>query len=260
MLTVPSEPLSVTSDILGYFFGMPITNTMTTGLLDAILIIILAISVARFRLNNPGKFQMAVEMILDGLQNFIANIAGSYKIAKKIMPVVVSIIVFILISNLVTLFLPVLSGFTYNGLAMFRTHTNDFNTTLALSTTVVLLTQIYSIFKINIFNYIFRFIQIKQVILAFTTKGGKGPVVLIDVFLGFLDIVSEFSKIFSLSLRLFGNVFAGELLVGVLMTILAVFLPLPIMILSLLSGVIQAVVFGALSTSFFASVLADEEE
>jgi F-type H+-transporting ATPase subunit a len=258
MFSVASDPIAIRPEVLDYFFGFSITNTMTTAMLDTILLIVLMIFAARFSVKQPGKFQIFIEFVIEKLEGFIVNVAGNAAVAKKVTPLVASLIIFILISNLIILFLPFLSGITYNGIPMFRTHTTDYNTTLALAFVVVVLTQMYSIYTINIFNYIFRFFQVDKLIFAFR-KGGRGFLVIIDMFIGVLDLISEFAKIISLSFRLFGNIFAGELLIGVIMGGFALFLPLPIMVLSLLSGVVHAVVFGALATSFFAAVLINNE-
>ena len=78
---------------------------------------------------------------------------------------------------------------------------------------------------------------------------------LIDFFVGVLDMVGEVAKSLSLSLRLFGNMFAGDLLMGVFFGLFALVLPAAWTVMSLFSGGIQALVFGALSASFCASAL-----
>ena len=69
----------------------------------------------------------------------------------------------------------------------------------------------------------------------------------IEFFVGLLEVVSEVAKLLSLSLRLFGNVFAGEVLLTVLAGILPIFLPLPFIALEVIVGVVQATVFSMLT-------------
>lgn len=254
-LNLPSDPLTINVQILDYFYGFPITGTMVMFWVQILLFVILFIAVGRFRVHNPSSFQLAVEMMIETLQNLINQIAGDEKIARRILPLVVSLIVLILVSDVILTFLPILTGFTYKGMTIFRSATNDFNTTFALAVISIFAAQVYSVITINPINYVFRFIKIKQVFLGFRKGLKDGLMSLVDAFIGILDIISEFAKVISLSLRLFGNMFAGELLQGVLMGIFAILLPLPMIGLSLLAGVIQAIVFGSLVTSYLAGAL-----
>lgn len=258
MFQIAGEPLSVSATILGYLGDIPITNTMTTAIFDLAFFLVLILIARSFKVKNPGKVQIVIESILQVITSFIEQVAGNRKIAWRIMPLVVTLVLFILVSNLIMTFLPILSGFTYEGQPLFRSHTNDFNTTLSLAVGMVVLTQVYSIRKVNLFGYITRFIQIPQIIKGFSQGIGQGFIAIINAMVGLLDLVSEFAKIISLSLRLFGNMFAGELLIGIFMSFSAILLPIPIMGLSTLSGVVQAIVFGSLVASFFAGVLQDE--
>ncbi len=254
-LSIPSDPLTISVQILDYFHGFPITGTMIMFIVELFLFGILFYFVSKFRVHNPSRFQLGVEMVFQMVRGLINQIAGDDAIAKKILPLVSSLIILILVSDIILTFLPFLTGFTYKGIGVFRSHTNDFNTTFALATISVLASQIFSVVKLKPLNYFFKYIKIKQVFLAFRKSIADGMMSLIDAFIGFLDIISEFAKVISLSLRLFGNMFAGELLQGVLMGIFALMLPLPMIGLSLLSGVIQAIVFGSLVTSYLASAL-----
>ncbi len=257
-LNIPSEPLPITANHLGYIFEMPITSTMMMGFINIIIFIILFIAVSRFSVKNPSKFQILIEYIFNTVKGLINQIAGEENISKKIMPFVFSLIILILVSDIILTFLPILTGFTYLEIPIFRSQTNDINTTMALAVISVVAAQLFSIYKLTPFNYLFKYIKIKQIIIGFSKGIGSGLMSLIDAFIGILDIISEIAKIISLSLRLFGNMFAGELLQGVLMSLFALFLPLPMMGLSLLSGVIQAIVFGALVSSYLSSALKEE--
>lgn len=259
MLHTTGDPLNIVPGVLAHIFNIPITNTMTMAGVDFIFFVILMIAARSFTVRNPSKFQLAMESILEVITGLIKQITGNEKIAKKIMPIVVTLILFIMVSNLIMTFLPVLTGFTYNGVEMFRTHTSDFNTTLALSVTMIFLSQVYIAQKEGVFGLVFHYFQLKQIFVALLKKGIGGALsALIDAFVAVLDVVSEFAKVVSLSLRLFGNVFAGELLVGVLMSLFAIALPLPMIGLSMLSGVIQSIVFGALIASSYAGILKDD--
>jgi F-type H+-transporting ATPase subunit a len=85
----------------------------------------------------------------------------------------------------------------------------------------------------------------------------KGP---IDFFVGILELVSEFAKIISLSFRLFGNVFAGEVLLAIMAYLAPYLIPLPFMFLEIFVGFIQAFIFGMLITVFVGMSLATHGE
>jgi len=259
MFSIESEVLKVNSTLHGSLFGLPITDTILMSIVNLIIFVALFLLFSRFSAYKPSKLQLMLESVYSLITNFIEQIAGSKTIANKVVPLTFTLVLFILVSNLSLTFLPFLGAFQYEGHAMFRSSTNDFNMTLALSVGMILLTQIYSIQRVNIINYIFRFIRLDKVVLGFRKGIMNGFISLIDLFLGVLDIISEFAKVISLSLRLFGNMFAGELLTGIFMGMLAVLLPIPIIGLSALSGTVQAVVFGALVTSYFAGVLDQKE-
>lgn len=250
----------ITAPVLFTIGEAPVTNTMLMSLISWLVIVGLCVAAQRFSITSPGKFQIAVESFVEAITSFVEQVAGSRYVAWKVMPVIVTLIIMILLSNVIMTVLPFLPAFTFNGLPLLRSATNDFNTTLALAVSMVGLVQMYSIQEINILNYIFRFFQFKQIFLGFRQGIAAGMLAIINAFVGFLDIISEFAKIISLSLRLFGNMFAGEVLAAIFMGILAIGLPIPIMGLSTLSGVVQAVVFGALVTSYFAGVIEDKSE
>ena len=99
-------------------------------------------------------------------------------------------------------------------------------------------------------NYVSKFVNIRGIFRAIP----KGPmavvVAIIEFFVGLIEIISEAAKVLSLSLRLFGNVFAGEILMGVMLSLVSVFLPIPFIFLEILVGVIQATVFAMLVLVF----------
>ena len=117
----------------------------------------------------------------------------------------------------------------------FRGPNADLNTTLALALISVSITQYLSIKTLGIKNYIARFINLKNPI---------------KFFVGILEIISEFAKILSFSFRLFGNIFAGEVLLAVMVFLIPVLVPVPFLALEVFVGFIQALVFTMLTTIF----------
>jgi F-type H+-transporting ATPase subunit a len=97
----------------------------------------------------------------------------------------------------------------------------------------------------------------KQVIKGFKKSLGEGAVSVIGFFVGLIEVFSEVAKMVSLSLRLFGNVFAGEVLLTVLASLIAFLVPLPFMALELLVGLIQATVFSMLTLVYLTMATAE---
>ena len=83
---------------------------------------------------------------------------------------------------------------------------------------------------------------------------------IIDFLIGLLDIISEFAKVISLSLRLFGNMYAGEILASILLGAFALMVPAPWLAMNLLVAVIQAIVFGSLCAAYYTLAVQNDEE
>jgi F-type H+-transporting ATPase subunit a len=130
---------------------------------------------------------------------------------------------------------------------LLRPANTDLNLTLAMSLVAVLSSHIFAFFSIGFFTQIGKFIQIKNIIKSIP----KGPIAiftaLIEFMVGIIEIASEVAKVLSLSLRLFGNIFAGEVLITVISALIAAVVPTPFMLLELLVGLIQASVFAMLT-------------
>ena len=139
----------------------------------------------------------------------------------------------------------------------FRSAATDLNTTLALALVSVGLTQYFG-FKARGIGYLGKFIAVGSIKNALTKKGvgcvgriGALGLGFIDIFVGVLETISEFSKIISFSFRLFGNIFAGEVLLGVMAFLIPYLMSLPFFGLEIFVGVVQALVFMMLTVAFF---------
>ncbi len=140
---------------------------------------------------------------------------------------------------------------------MFRAATTDMNVTLALAVVAVALTQWFGLRSLGL-GYLTKFIAVGGIVKAFTRKGlGCGGRIaaffmgIIDVFIGIVESISEIGKVVSFSFRLFGNIFAGEVLLGVMAFLIPYVISLPFFGLELFVGLVQALVFMMLSVAFF---------
>ncbi|MBP9040301.1 MAG: F0F1 ATP synthase subunit A [Anaerolineaceae bacterium] len=265
-----SEPLFTLPGI-GDFY---LTNTLVATILMDVVIIVIALIVRHTAKKDElapkglaGVFEMLVEM----LYNMTESTAGKW--AKKIFPWFATVLILVLFANLLKL----IPGFETIGLLhhsaegyeaqslggnwytilntkaeeggymvtpFLRGVSTDINFTLALAIIAVTMTQVIG-FQANGFRYLEKFFNFRTIF--------KKPVFgLIDVFVGLLELISEFSKILSFTFRLFGNMFAGMVLMALVAAMLPVFMPAGIMLFELFIGVIQAYVFGMLTMVFMA--------
>lgn len=240
-------------------FEYPVASS--TILVTGILLLFVAFSyfgVRKFKL-MPSGFQVLVEETYIGIGNFIQQITGSKALAEKLFPLIGTLLVYIFVSNFIGL-IPGIMGFSYNGAAIFRTPTADVNTTLGLAVGCMVVIHATMLKQKGLFGYIGTFIKVKGVVQGFKHSASKGALAIVDMLIGLLDIIGEFAKVISLSLRLFGNMYAGEVLAVILMGLFAYFIPAAWLAMSLLSALVQAVVFSALVTVFYSLAVEPEDK
>src|SRR3990167_287273 len=230
-----------------------VTNSLLTSWLAVFLIIIIALAIKLKLKKVPGVFQAMIEKIVVGAFDMMDLVTNDRKKSEQVFPIIFSIFIFILINNWLGL-VPGIGSITYNGVAMFRGGTADMNTTLALGIFSVLGANVFGVIVAGAWNYFNKFINLKALI-EIPKKIIKEPAIVlinqINFFVGLIEIVAEIAKVASLSLRLFGNVFAGEVLVISITAMAAYLVPLPFMFLELIVGVIQALIFAILSLVYF---------
>ena len=229
-------------------FGLPITNTLLMS-----WIVLLLLSVAAFFLFKkfkpvPAFLQNLWEVFVEGFLNTMEGILGSRNKAEKYLPLVATIFIFILVSNWLGIFPGVGSVGFYEEVhgerlfvPLFRSAASDLNFTLAIAVLTVVLVNIYGARAIGLGHHLSKFFTFKNPI-AFGV--------------GILEFISEFAKMVSFSFRLFGNVFAGEVLLVIAAFLAPLFAPLPFLALEIFVGFIQALVFAMLSMVFISIAVA----
>ena len=277
-IQLPAENVSE-SPLFGNFF---LTNTMVATLIADVLLIIMAFAVSRAVRSGeliPKGIPGAIEAILEVINNLTESTAGKW--AKSIFPFFATITLLVLIVNWMELIpgvdsigrlehsehgypveevIPGSSIYTIlseqdsgeeaghgDGFALVpyvRVASTDLNFTVALALISVLMTQVMGVRALGA-SYFTKFINVGGIF----TRPVFG---VIDFAVGLLELVSEISKLLSFSFRLFGNIFAGSVLLFVIGTLIPVFVQSMFLGLEFFVGLIQAVVFGMLTMVFMA--------
>lgn len=226
-------------EVLGHIGPLPVTNTLLVSWIAVGLLVALAIAV-RFSVRViPGGLQNVMELIIDTGYTTVSDLAQSK--AKVFFPWVMTFFLFILTANLLGL-LPGFSTITYtpegehHALPLLRSINSDLNMTLSLALVSAAITHIFALYYLGIRNYLKKW-------FSFEMWG-------VFLFVGFLELVSEVTKIVSLSFRLFGNIFAGEVVLSTVSGIFAFLVPLPFYFLELIVAFVQAAVFMMLTLVF----------
>jgi len=211
----------------------PVTNTvLDTLIVDAVLISTVVCLSKKIKLNPTNGFQNAVETIIEVFYNLTESV--NQTMTATIFPYFMSFFLFILIANWSGL----IPGFGTIGfwrnkefVPLLRAATSDLNLTLGLATISIIATHILSIKTIGIIDYLKRYFSFNP----------------INLFVGILEIISVFTSLISLSFRLFGNIYAGEVVITTISAIFAFVVPLPFLALEIIVGIVQALVFSMLT-------------
>ena len=244
------EISSIEPSVIFDIGGFPIANSTIFMLLITLIIVIFSIFALNGKSLIPGKAQAFFEMVYEAVTKQIRTITGSDYHAARVLPIIASIFIFVGVSNYLGM-LPGLSSVTFDGKTLFRTATGDFNTTFGMALGALVVLHMVSIKDFGILGYIGKYIPVKQ-LRQDMKKGVLSPVyVFVTILIACLDIVGEFAKVISVSLRLFGNLYAGDVLTTVLIGIFAFVLPSFWIAFGLLGALIQTIVFGSLITVYY---------
>lgn len=228
---------------------IPITNSLVTTWIVTFILIGAAYLATRGATLVPHKLQNIAEAMIETLQDLVTTIAPDR--AKVFLPIVASFFFFILFGNYFGLlpgigtigfYAPSVDGHTF--VPYLRSINSDLNTTAALAIVSLIATHYLAIKYLGIWQYMAKFISVNPIFL----------------FIGILELIGEATKILSLSFRLFGNIFAGEVLLTTASTKLFAFIiPIPFYFLEILVGFVQALIF-AMLTLVFMTILTSKAE
>lgn len=235
--------ISIKAENLGQFFGLPLTNSLlTTWTVLLILLTVCLLGIKRLK-EIPTNLQTMAEIIVENWLNLCDSVGGLR--AARYFPFVTTLFIFILFSNLLGLIpgveaLTLFSRAEGKMVSLFRSPTSDLNTTLALAFVAFVYIEVEGIRHLGLKGHLHKFF-----INPLRDK--------IGFFVGLLELLSEFTRIVSFSFRLFGNVFAGEVLLAIMTFLIPFLIPVPFLGLEIFVSFIQAFVF-AMLTLVFASL------
>lgn len=246
-----------------------VTNSLLTSWIALVVILAVALSFRAKLALIPKKLQSAIEMVMEQFLDIFDLVTNSREKSLKLAPFAMSFFVLILVNNWLGLIPGVGSigrmmseGGHETFVPFLRGATADLNTTLALASIAVVASHIFGVVAVGGWNYLNKFINIKALI-EIPKKIGKEPTIIlvnpIKVFVGLVEIIGEAAKVVSLSFRLFGNIFAGEVLLASMAAILAFAIPIPFMFLEIIVGLIQALIF-AILVLIYVSISTTAEE
>ena len=287
--------ISLAAEPIAYIGSFPITNSLALTWVVMAILIAISVAVSRNLKLIPSNGQSIVEVFVDGLYSFFESVVGSHQV-KQLFSLIASLFFFILVANWIGLVpgvgtigffhtenktevaaaetkaveevavthaeVPVVEDATVvtheiasteveaegghvaetKFVPLFRGPTADLNTTIALALIAFFAIQYFG-FKTLGIHYGARFVNVKNPIMAFV---------------GILEIISDISKVISFAFRLFGNVFAGEVLLAVMAFLMPFIAPMPFLALELFVGFIQALVFSTLTAVFVNVAVAHE--
>lgn len=244
--------ISVPAPVIFHVGPIPVTNAVVAAFVSTFFLAGLALLI-RSRLSMvPGRLQAFLEMIFEFFDEQITQAFGSKERGRKFFPFIMTILLFIAVANQLSVF-PLLFQIIVEDKPLLRLATSDLSQTLTLGLLVVGLSHVLAL-TMSPLRHIGNYIRIKPLLKArsFQEIGNA----FIEFFLGLMDIIGEIAKIISVSCRLFGNLFAGDVMVAVIISLskfTEFIVPIPFLFLGIFSGFVQAFVFTLLSLQFVSS-------
>lgn len=243
--------IHLSAPVLGHVFGIPVTSTLIM-VWTTMLLVVAFLFYMRPRLALiPGKMQVAIEALLGGGFDYMAQALESRELARKFFPLIMSIFIFVLALNWIGLLPGVTAIGIYteshgiHSLVPFWYPANtDLNVTIAIALIAFFAIEIAGIAALGIWKYGGKFIN-------FSSPLNFG--------IGIIELFSELARLVSFSFRLFGNVFAGKTLLVIAMFFVPFVLPVPILAFELFVGLIQAFIFAVLTLFFIKLAIAEPE-
>jgi F-type H+-transporting ATPase subunit a len=257
-------------------FGFPITNTLFCTWISIIVLVAIFFFATRRRELIPQGVQNFTEWIVELLRGLAESVAGSKEMGKKFFPLAATFFIFILVSNLLDVFPgvdtvgsintkvlaehpgsqpvgPFLFGDISNAvIPWIRPATTDINLNIAMALIAVITAQAFGFYTLGPKEHLLKYINLRS-LFKFNFEG------FIEFFVGILEIVSELARIISLAFRLFGNIFAGSVVLAVFAFLLPALADIVFIPFELFVAVVQALVFSLLTLVYLQGAVTSHE-
>src|SRR3989344_3597977 len=247
--------ISIKAETLFHLGVFNFTNSYLLSLIVVGIFVSLSLWLRGVIMMIPGKLQSLFELFTEEALKMMDAVLGSRTQSERYFPIVATIFLFVMLSN----WMGLLPGTGSLGLTheiykhgetehvlipLLRAPTSDLNFTIALAIIAVFSVNLLGAMAVGMRTHAGKFFNFKNPIYTFV---------------GLLELVSEFVKIISFSFRLFGNVFAGEVLLIIIGFLGPYFLPLPFLFLEVFVGFIQAFIFAMLTLVFIGMSVSHHE-
>lgn len=225
--------ISVKAEPIFSLFGFTVTNSLFASFIVMLLTIILCILFYRQSLKEVRNgFYYFIKFAVNAVYSLFESVFGAK--TPLFFPILFAFFFYILLENWFGL-LPGVGSILYHKVPLLRGNNADLNTTVSLALISFFLIQYYALKYVGVKSYLKKFFNFANPIMFFV---------------GILDIISELSKIISFSFRLFGNIFAGEVLMTVIAFLIPILASFPFLLFEIFVGLIQAMVFSMLTAVF----------
>lgn len=272
--------IAINSEVIAKILGFEVRTSALTSVIVTAMIVLGAFAINRLlkKTSKPKGVQAIIEVVIESLHGMVQDVTGDTKKTKDFFPFIASFFIFVIFNNWFGL-LPIVGPLGYYAkeaahttqaevtteqlehgeepahaeeavekkspfIPYLRPATSDLNVTLALGLMSIGLVQWFGIKYLGL-AYFRKFFNFSSPILFFV---------------GLLELISEFAKIISFAFRLFGNIFAGKVLIIVIKFLVPLILPMPFYALEVFIGFIQALVFSMLTLVFINMATVSHEE
>ncbi len=234
-------------ETLFHIAAFPITNTLVTAVLVSLMLTVLALVAGRSLRVKPRGWQVVLEALVTYPYNLVRGTLGDDRLAERVFPLVMSVFLFVLAVNWFGL-LPFVASVGAREGSTFVPYlypgATDLNLTLALALICFVAIEVAGVATLGVARYAGKFITFASPL---------------KFMVGVIELISELVRLISFSFRLFGNIFAGKVLVLVIMFFVPYLLPVPFLAFETFVGLVQAAIF-ALLTLFFTKIAVELRE
>ncbi len=240
--------ISIKAEKIFEFLGLGITNSMITSGIVFLLTVVIALYYKKQTTQKiKSNFYYLIKFFVNSIYSLFESVLGDK--TAVFFPLLFTFFFYILLQNwfgllpgVGSLLIKVKEGHEEVFVPLLRGNNADLNATLALAIISVFSIQLFSIKFLGIKKYLHKFFNFSSPIMFFV---------------GILDILSEFSKVLSFAFRLFGNIFAGEVLLTIVAFLVPVLASFPFIALEIFVGFIQALVFSMLTAVFLSNAVVE---